>query len=266
MNKFMLLTGFARCGHCGRPLTGNSTSGRIYYRHCIYKKADCVFHSMREQELVHPVLDYLFSFFTDEPTFIASVERALPSKNERESLVSEQEQVTANLAKANKQVARLVDAITAGADPALLIEKQNDLKAQCDRYKQRLAAIEAALIHMPDVDALTHKAAAIRLQLLKKVRERDWRKLSDEEIRRFLIFLFGENPGKKGNGITVYRDQGRWRLLFKGIVEFHHELADGQPHSLVVQKAAKHYNKQAKQRLEEVVALTRETSSTFEAS
>jgi hypothetical protein len=112
---------------------------------------------------------------------------------------------------------------------------------------------------MPDVDALKHKAAAIQLQLLKKVRERDWRKLSDEEIRRFLIFLFGENPAKSGNGITVFRERGYWRISFKGMVEFYHEIAGGRPLFRLVKEEAERYNKEAKQRFQQVVALTQQT-------
>jgi hypothetical protein len=100
---------------------------------------------------------------------------------------------------------------------------------------------------------------ALRLQLLEQVQERDWRKLPNEEIRRLLIFLFGENPNKTGNGITVFREKNRWRISFKGMVEFHHELSNGRPLSHVVKKAAVRYNEDAKRRIQERVALTRQT-------
>ncbi len=74
---------------------------------------------------------------------------------------------------------------------------------------------------MPGRKLLQHQMIAMRLQLLQQVQERDWRKLNDE-IRRLLIFLFRENPKKTGNGITVFRDKDRWRISFKGMVEFHH--------------------------------------------
>lgn len=250
-----VLTGFVRCGHCGKPLTGNSTSGRVYYRHCVYEPQSCVFHSIRKEELADPVLEYLFSFFDDEPTFLRSVERALPKRGDRESLVKEQEEVRTDLAKVEKQIARLIDAIAAGANPGLLITKQGELNAQCERYSEKLRGMEVQLAGMPDAEVLKHTAMAIRLQLLDKVREREWWKLSVEETRRFLIFLFGENPNKTGNGITVFREKGRWRISFKGTVEFYDELSNGRVLSHLVSDAAAHYNKEAKQR----VALTRQT-------
>jgi hypothetical protein len=100
-------------------------------------------------------------------------------------------------------------------------------------------------------------ATAIRLQLLDKVRERNWRKLSVDEIGPFLIFLFGENPGRTGNGITVRREEGRWRISFKGVVEFGHELFNGQPLWHAVTKVAAQLNRDVKRRIRQSVAPTR---------
>jgi DNA invertase Pin-like site-specific DNA recombinase len=257
------LTGFVRCGHCGTALTGNCTGGRIYYRHCNYSNTTtCAFHSIRKDELVEPVLDYLFSFFTDEPTFLASVARALPKTDERESVQKEHEQVRASITKIEKQIARLVNAIADGADATLLISKQTELRNECKRNAERLSAIEARLAAMPDATLLQHQATAIRLQLLSKVRECDWRQRSHDEIRRFLIFLFGENPGMADNGITVRREKGRWRITFRGKMEFHHELSDGRPLSYAVKEAASRHNEAAKRWIEQFVTLARQTSST----
>jgi hypothetical protein len=91
---------------------------------------------------------------------------------------------------------------------------------------------------------------AVRLALLKRMQRRDWRKLPFAEIKRFLIFLLGENPGK-GEGIQVTRQQGRWRIAFSGKVEFHHDLVDG--------RAVWHALRQAAARHNAVVKLTRRT-------
>jgi site-specific DNA recombinase len=254
-----VLTGFVRCGHCGKPLTGNSTNGQIYYRHCVYRKAACVFHSIREQELVSPVLGYLYSFFTDEPTFTAAIGRALPTATERKGVETERDAVKAQLKKIEKQITRLVNAITAGADAGLLIGKQNELKAEHDSATERLRVVEKRLESMPNRERLKHQITATRLRLLEEVQERDWRKLPVDEIRRFLIFLFGQNPGKTGQGIIVKRENGRWCISFKGSVEFHHELSDGRPIWHAVKEAAARYNKEAKSRLAGRVALTRQT-------
>jgi hypothetical protein len=136
-----------------------------------------------------------------------------------------------------------------------LKKSQDKRKADLARFTDRLAKLDEQLKAMPDAALLKHQAMAIRLQLLKKVQDRDWRKLSHEEIRGFLIFLFGENPDKTGSGIRVFREKGRWRITFKGNVEFHHELANGRAIWHGLGKAAAAFNKEAAQ----FVALTRHT-------
>lgn len=255
-----VLTGYVRCGHCGTPLTGNCTGGRLYYRHCNpMKDTPCAFHSIPKEDLVDPALDYLFSFFTDEPTFQAAVTAALPDKSEQRSLEREQAQVSASLAKTHKEIDNLVAAIRQGVDPSLLIDSQQQLKRDKERHTERLSAVEAQLAAMPDPEALKHQATAIRLKLLDDVRQRDWRKLSNEEVRRFLIFLFGENPRQTGSGIAVTRERGRWRIAFQGNVKFHHDLADGRPLSHAVRDVAARHNQRIARELEQVVDLTRQT-------
>jgi site-specific DNA recombinase len=254
-----VLTGFVRCGHCGKPLTGNTTGGRIYYRHCIYRAQSCVFHSMREKDLVQPVLDYLFRFFTDLPTLDEAVRRALPKDDERNEVQQERDRLKTNLTKIENKISRLIDAIAAGADVGMLIGKQSELKAEHEEAAERLKAVEAQLLLMPDRELLQHQIAAIQLQLLEKVQGRDWRKMPEDELRRFLIFLFGENPGKTGHGIHVKWLDGRWHIAFKGKVEFLHELTGGNAISRALKAEAAAYNQQAKRLLNQRVALTRQT-------
>lgn len=60
--------------------------------------------------------------------------------------------------------------------------------------------------------------------------------------------MFGENPNKSGNGITVFREDGRWRIAFKGQVEFFHELNDGHVHSLVGRSLLKFHDDEIQRR------------------
>ena len=255
-----MFTGFVRCGHCGTALTGNTTAGRRYYRHCNYDAtARCVFHSIRDDQLVDPVLDYLYSFFTDEPTFNTAAKRAIPDKEERADIEKERDRIRRCLAKVEKEISRLVDAIAKGADPALLIGKQHELKEEKERNADRLAEIEARLGAMPEREALEHEAKLIRLHLLRKVQETDWHKLPFDEIKQFLIFMFGENPGKSGSAIQLTQDRGRWRITFQGKVGFHHKLVNGRPVSHAMQAASERLNKEMLREFKKRVNLTRQT-------
>jgi len=152
-----------------------------------------------------------------------------------------------------------VEAIAKGADPAFLIGKQDELKAEKQRNADRLEEIEGRLEAMPDREVLKHEATAIRSHLLQKVQNRNWRKLSFDEIRRFLVFLFGENPGKAGDGICVMQERGRWKISFQGKVRFFHELVDGRPDSYLMGAVAERLNKKARREFDRFVNLTRQT-------
>jgi hypothetical protein len=213
---------------------------------------------MRQQELAEPVLDYLYSFFVDEPSFNDAVRRALPSKNEREVLEKEAEAHKATVLRIENEIANLVNAVRKGADAGLLIATQDKLKNEYEASVAHLKEVEAQLQATPDRKFLQQQITATRLQLLRQVKDKDWRKLSNEHIRRFLIFLFGENPGRSGNGITVKREKEHWQISFKGKVDFYHNLLDGEPRMRAAKGIAEKHNRFVT-RMMQRVALTQQT-------
>jgi hypothetical protein len=149
------------------------------------------------------------------------------------------------LADVEKEISRLVDAVTKGVDPALLVTKQAELKECRERAAEQLGEIQQRLASMPDAETVRHQSLAIRLQLLEHVQRRDWRKLRFEEVRRYLTFIFGDHPGKSGDGILVMKDRGHWRISFKG--RFHafggEYFIDGRRRSFAVAEFAQAWNK-----------------------
>ena len=97
---------------------------------------------------------------------------------------------------------------------------------------------------------LEREAETMRLCLLKQFEKRDWRKLSYDEIRRFLIFVFGENPGKTGDGIMVRREGKKWKISFKGRFCLPDEIHDGRRLMHSVRVGAEIYRLEAKTRAE----------------
>lgn len=164
-----------------------------------------------------------------------------------------------NLTDIEKQVGRLINAVAKGVNPTLLVSKQMELKEQAERAAERLRLAEAKFNAIPSKELLQHQIAILRLQLLAKVQSSDRRTLTFEEVRRFLIILFGENPAKEGNGISIFREHGRWRISFKGKVEFFHDIDDGRPLLHAVRKHADRANTGMKRELEKRVALIRKT-------
>jgi site-specific DNA recombinase len=242
-----LLTGYVRCGHCGKFLSGSIVKAHTYHRHHAQNAGSplCVFYAIREDQLVPAVLDYLFRFFTDEAAYNAAVAQAFPDPKQRAVLERDREELKSKLDATEAEIRRLVNAIKKGADPQLLIESQNELRERKEQEQARLLELDDRLENMPSKEVLEREAMTLRLKLLKKVQNRDWRTMGYDEIRRYLIFLFGENPTKTGYGIKVRREGKRWVISFNGRFCFD-EIHDGYPTMHAVAVGAKIHNREAK--------------------
>jgi DNA invertase Pin-like site-specific DNA recombinase len=225
--KKYLLTGFIRCEHCARALTGQTQDGKVYYRH---RATDgCTIKSVRGDALEPGVLDYLYNAFIDEPAFNAAVERAMPSAEHREALEQERRLVEKRLVKKEREIGRLVDAVAKGADIELLLLKQDDLKAERAALARRLEELETEIASMPSAEYTRIATSVTRIHLSEQHRGKDWRQLPYEEVKKFLFHLFGEStPGGK-TGIFVRKHyEGNLVATFKGQVEFDHRVVNGR--------------------------------------
>jgi site-specific DNA recombinase len=240
-----LLGGFVTCAHCGRPLYGQTNmSDYVYYRH-VYQygeKRNCPYYSIPTDLLDGHVLDYLYSFFLDEPAYNEAIKATLPSDNDRKALGKDIKAAEKRLTAADKEIQNLVNAIAAGADVGLLLDKQNQLKAEKQVLETRLDDLRQTFAAMPSRERLETDAMLLRLRLVQEYKGRDWRKLPYEEVRRFLHFLFGDNPKAKGYGIFVECKGDAWHITFKGCVEFYHDVVNGRPIYHALQVAAEAAN------------------------
>jgi hypothetical protein len=80
--------------------------------------------------------------------------------------------------------------------------------------------------------------------LISKYRGRkNWRELPYEDVRRFLLHLFGESSLKSKTGIFVEKgDDGKLVVTFKGRVNFHYFLVNGKPSNKEFEVAADRMN------------------------
>ncbi len=220
------LSGFVRCAKCGRSLTGCTSKGNIIYFH--HKTDDCP-HTYFRGDLIEPaILDYLFSFFLDEPAFNEAVQRAMPSADRRKELVQERKAADKRLVQNGREIQRLIDAVKQGADVSLLLDEQEKLKEEKTVLANRLRELETDLATLPSVEQTEAAAMLTRLHLTMKYKGRDWRKMNHEDIQRFLFHLFGEQTSMAKTGAFVMKDEkGRVSVTFKGQVEFPHEIVNG---------------------------------------
>ena len=216
-----LLSSFLYCEHCGHSLKGR-TEGRVYYTH-YYKdsKLGCPYCSIRA-DLIEPVVfDYLFNFFLDEPAYNEAIKNAMPNDSDRQALELDIKQIDKQIAQVKTEIKNLVNAIAQGAEPNFLISKQNELKNTLQTLENKRDELEQTLANMPDLQRSQLEAELLRLELIYKYGTQDWRDLSYEQIRRFLHYLFSDNPKKNHYGIFISRNKkGKFEISFEGSVEF----------------------------------------------
>ncbi|MFB0553718.1 MAG: recombinase family protein [Phycisphaerae bacterium] len=244
-----VLSGLLECTHCGKSLKGQTLKSGVYYRHNNYladDKRDCPYCSIRGDLLESHVLDYLYNFFLDEPAYNKAIKAALPSGDDRKALEKDIKLTEGQIAKAKNKLSNLVNAVAAGADVKLLLDKQDELKATIRALERRRDELNQTLASMPDPDSIKKDAMLLRIYLIEKHKGKDWRKASYDDVRKFLHFLFSDNPKKRGYGIFVGKQNGRWHITFKGCAEFYHDVIDGRPVSYTLSKAADRLNAEIK--------------------
>jgi DNA invertase Pin-like site-specific DNA recombinase len=241
------LTGFVKCGQCGRALIAQKAGNRIYYRH--YKNyavsgQDCSYRGIRADVFEPAVLDYLYSFFLDEPAYTEAVKRAMPSKDDREMLAKDIRAVEKQLVDNNKGITNFAKAIKDGADIDLLRDEQTKLINEKRLLESRQDELTQTLAAMPSPEYIAKEAMLLRIALVEQHKNKDWHSLSYEEVRHFLHFLFGDNPMPRGQGqitgygISVVLNNNKWHITFKGLVQFYHDIVNGRPVSHAFQKEA----------------------------
>jgi site-specific DNA recombinase len=248
------LTGFIRCAHCGHALVAGQNGNHVYYRH--YQNSDtgsardCPFASIRAKLLESSVFDYLYGFFLDEPSFQEAVQAALPSADDRKALTKDIRENENRLAKLDAKVGNLVKAVAAGADVSLLLIEQGHLKAEKQALEIRLNELRQTLDAMPDPAAIAQEAMALRFRLMQEHTGKNWRKLPYAEVRRFLHFLFGDDPRKTGSGIAIGMIKDQWHITFTGNVTFQHDIVNGRPTSHAFQIEAATLKRQLRREYE----------------
>ncbi len=232
--KWYPLSGFINCARCGRALSGQTTTpamgSLVYYRHD-NQECPAPWMSVRGEKLSEVVLDYLYGFFLDEPAFNRAVQKALPSNEQRDELTQRRDAAARRLAKVDKQIENLIAAVAKGADPDLIIKKQTALKAEQEHHRAELEQLNDQLATLPSAEQIGQAAMWCRLDLMRQHMGKNWRKLSPDEIKRFLHHLFGENPRQTGTGIFVDKDsKSNLTVTFKGRVEIPHRvgIVDGR--------------------------------------
>jgi site-specific DNA recombinase len=230
-NRNYLLSGFVRCSHCGKLLKGQSQRNRSYFTHNNFyaNKKPCPYNGIRLELLENHVMDYLTEFFFNKPAFDNAIKAALPTGDDREAIVKDIDTSKRALNKANTKISNLVKAIANGADISLLLDTQNQLKAEKQALEKREAELQETLQTMPNSEIVKAQAEYIRGKMLVECLTKDWQKMPYEDVRRFLHFLFSDNPQQNNYGIFLGKQGDKWNVDFEGCFDFNHIISAGKP-------------------------------------
>jgi len=136
-----LLKGLVRCAFCGRPLTGQSQSGRCYYRHnrgempC--QQEPCPHNRGYHRDDLEPLVWDAISSALQDPALLAQeYQRRLSEAGTQDSMETERRQGEAALKRLKTQEDRLIDAYK---NEALELPQ---FKEEMDKLRSRRRALE----------------------------------------------------------------------------------------------------------------------------
>lgn len=248
-----LLSGMVRCAHCGMYLKGQSQRGRSYYTHNNFfaDKKPCPYNGIRLELLETHVMDYLTTFIFDQPSFEKAIKDALPTNNDREAIVKDIQSNTKALDKVNRRIKKLVLAIADGADASLILDTQNQLKAEKLALENRAVELKQTLDSMPDPEAVKEQADIIRMKLMMSKITENWEDKSYEDLRRFLHFLFSDNPRQNNYGILLGKQDDMWHISFDGCFEFAHSITTPNNENTLLHHQIRQINDETRKMFEE---------------
>jgi hypothetical protein len=171
------------------------------------------------------------------------VELAAPSVKDRKALDVKRADVERRLVVNQTQTDRLVASIKLGIDPRTLLKEQEALRTERHGLGERLKQLKDRLAALPDPEQTKRAAMLTRIRLVQEHKGKDWRKLPFEDIRRFLLHLFGETTLASGTGMFVTKDaKGKLTITFKGQVDFNSLLVGGRPITKALSAAVDKWN------------------------
>ena len=183
-NVEFLLTGKAFCGHCGKPMVGDSGTSKLgtphYYYSCQSKKrrAGCDKKSVRKQELEDAVIDFIFDHCLtgEEMDRIATAVIAAQQESMSASPLAQMER---QLADVDRKIDNINNAIAEGIWNSTTKQKLDELSSTHDSLVVSISNLRATFGRLLDRKNV--------LAFLRRMASQD---RTDPAQRKFLIQTF----------------------------------------------------------------------------
>jgi len=122
------------------------------------------------------------------------------------------------------KISNFAKAIGDGEKLTSLLDALKSAEAEKEALQQRDAELQETLDTMPDPETIKVQADKIRMRLMVFTLTESWQNRSYEDLRRFLHFLFSDNPRQNHYGILLGKKDEKWHIGFEGCVDFQHSL------------------------------------------
>ena len=179
-----LLTGKAFCGHCRKPMIGDSGTGKSGNVHYYYtcqshkRRAGCDKKSVRKQYLEDTVIDFLLDHCLTGSE-IEKIADAVVAASQARRKSSPLASMNAELRSVSKKIENITNAIAEGIWTSSTAEKLKELESTADDLRRNIATLEYSEGQLIDRDRV--------LFFLERFRNLD---RSVPENRRYLIRTF----------------------------------------------------------------------------
>ncbi|MEX0685310.1 MAG: recombinase family protein [Balneolales bacterium] len=210
VKKKYLLTGFIRCMHCGKSLSGQKQHRKYgYYVHPGRHSETCrKFTTVPLDEVEQNVFEMIFEDMGDVANFEKAIADSLPDVNYIEELKAHIKADTKHLNKVQQGLDNLIETVKAGAFEMDDIKTQADaLRADKKRLQHKIDNNQNHLQSLPDIEEVKARAHTIRKDLLSKYQSMEHLKeMTFEDKKQLLHFLFeGKAPNGEPYGIYIDR-------------------------------------------------------------
>jgi site-specific DNA recombinase len=224
--KRYALTGFVRCGRCGKALAGQTQVNRVrsifeYYRHPGGKYERCkALNSVPLKVIEKTVFRSIFENTHDQPSFDKAINDSLPDAEYIESSKARIAGTKKELKRIELELEKLVDSVLAGTLRQETIQKkETELYSVKQRLTGELEEDEWKLRQLPSAESVYEESQIVRRQLMLQFQSAEHlESMSFEEKKRLLHWLFdGKDDEGTPYGIYVDKvDRNAWDCFLYG--------------------------------------------------
>jgi site-specific DNA recombinase len=164
-----LLSGLVRCGVCGQPMKGHSSS-RPHHLYCYYRcfTPGCAIRSVPKGTLEELVIGKLSEALLAAEELIRSGAVTLPPDNGREAQLAA---MRAELAHKEQAIGKLLEALEVALEVREIAERLRQRTQERERLQRQIGELERAAVAVPTVEDIADLRERLEVGLRENPRQ-----------------------------------------------------------------------------------------------